>query len=45
MAKYGIDIAEIMFAVVDPETQAKLTGLPEEVKSRLQAALAALAGI
>jgi uncharacterized protein (DUF302 family) len=34
---------EMMFAVVDPETQAKLTGLPEEVKSRLQAALAAVA--
>ena len=34
---------EVMFAVVDPETQAKLTGLPEEVKSRLQAALSALA--
>jgi uncharacterized protein (DUF302 family) len=33
---------EMMFAVVDPETQAKLTGLPEEVKSRLLAALAAL---
>jgi uncharacterized protein (DUF302 family) len=34
---------EMMFAIVDPETQAKLTGLPEEVKSRLQAVLAALA--
>jgi uncharacterized protein (DUF302 family) len=34
---------EVMFAVVDAETQAKLVGLPEEVKSRLQAALAALA--
>ena len=34
---------EMMFAVVDPETQARLTGLPEEVKSRLQAVLAALA--
>jgi uncharacterized protein (DUF302 family) len=33
---------EVMFAVVDPETQAKLTGLPEEVKSRLEAALASL---
>jgi uncharacterized protein (DUF302 family) len=35
---------EIMFAVVDPETQAKLTGLPEEVKSRLEAALGSLTG-
>jgi uncharacterized protein (DUF302 family) len=34
---------EIMFAVVDPEIQAKLTGLPQEVKSRLQAALASVA--
>jgi uncharacterized protein (DUF302 family) len=34
---------EMMFAVVDPETQAKLTGLPQEVKSRLQAVLVALA--
>jgi uncharacterized protein (DUF302 family) len=34
---------EMMFAVVDPETQAKLTGLPQEAKARLQAALAALA--
>jgi len=33
---------EMMFAIVDPETQAKLIGLPEEVKTRLQAALAAL---
>lgn len=35
---------EIMFAVVDPETQAKLTGLPNEVKSRLEAALESLTG-
>jgi uncharacterized protein (DUF302 family) len=34
---------EMMFAVVDPETQAKLTGLPQEAKARLQAALATLA--
>jgi uncharacterized protein (DUF302 family) len=34
---------EIMFSVVDPETQAKMAGLPEQVKSRLQAVLAALA--
>jgi uncharacterized protein (DUF302 family) len=34
---------EMMFAVVDPETQAKLAGLPQEAKARLQAALASLA--
>jgi uncharacterized protein (DUF302 family) len=34
---------EIMFAVVDPETQTALAGLPQDVKTRLQAALAALA--
>jgi uncharacterized protein (DUF302 family) len=34
---------EMMFAVVDPETQAALTGLPQEVKTRLQAALTTLA--
>jgi uncharacterized protein (DUF302 family) len=34
---------EAMFSVVDPETQALMADLPQQVKSRLQAALAALA--
>jgi uncharacterized protein (DUF302 family) len=33
---------EMMFAVVDPETQATLATLPGEAKARLQAALKAL---
>jgi uncharacterized protein (DUF302 family) len=34
---------EVMFSVVDPETQALMGDLPQQVKARLQAALAALA--
>jgi uncharacterized protein (DUF302 family) len=34
---------EVMFSVVDPETQALMAELPQQVKSSLQAALAALA--
>jgi uncharacterized protein (DUF302 family) len=33
---------EVMFEALDPETKAALTGLPQEAKSRLQAALVAL---
>lgn len=33
---------EVMFSVVEPETKKALAGLPQEAKSRLQAALAAL---
>ena len=55
MARYGMDITvhgirvsildpEVMFSVVDPETQARMGDLPQQVKARLQAALAALAG-
>jgi hypothetical protein len=35
---------EVMFSVVDPETQEMMADLPQQVKARLQAALAALAG-
>jgi len=35
---------EVMFSVVDPETQALMGDLPQQVKTRLQAALDALAG-
>jgi uncharacterized protein (DUF302 family) len=34
---------EAMFSIVDPETQALMADLPQQVKARLQAALAALA--
>ena len=33
---------EAMFSIADPETRNALAGLPQEAKSRLQAALAAL---
>jgi len=33
---------EAMFSIVEPETKKALAGLPQEVKSRLQAALLAL---
>lgn len=33
---------EVMFSVVEPETKEALAALPQEAKSRLQAALAAL---
>lgn len=33
---------EVMFSVVEPETKKALAGLPQEAKSRLQAALAGL---
>lgn len=35
---------EMMFSVVEPETKKALAGLPQEAKSRLQAALAKLTG-
>jgi hypothetical protein len=45
----GIQISildpEAMFSVVDPKTQALMADLPQQVKSRLQAALDALAAV
>jgi uncharacterized protein (DUF302 family) len=35
---------EAMFSLVEPQTQQTLAGLPQEARSRLQAALAALEG-